>query len=162
MSDTPTLPKEPQVADWPSAPCSPSSDTPETDRKAHFMPTGPNQWLAVVDADVCEEMERQRNAARAMAGIWYNIHERQPEQGQIVTLYMSHRQMRQAVCDKGYSGGFKMPNCAGWECVGQHWGWMWSPCYVPPPSPEESKWREINSVNVRSAGTARDGKETES
>jgi hypothetical protein len=75
-------------------------------------------------------------------GRWYNIHEKQPEEGQIVSLWFSHRQIRQAVRAPEYSGGFKMPNCAGWECVGHHWGWMWSPQYIPEPTPEERKWRD--------------------
>lgn len=83
----------------------------------------------------------------SLHGEWYDIAVKQPEPGQIVTLFHSHRQVRQAVCAPEYGGGFKMPNCAGWECVGEHWGWMWSPQYVPDPERSEIRARFQNETS---------------
>ena len=39
------------------------SDTPETDATTHLMQQAPNQLRAVVDAEVAEKLERERNEA---------------------------------------------------------------------------------------------------
>lgn len=51
---------KPSRSDAPT--CSVSSDTPETDVATHLMQHAPNQWLAVVDAEFAEKLERERNA----------------------------------------------------------------------------------------------------
>lgn len=48
---------------------------------------------------------------------WISTQDAMPEEGQEVTVCMSHGQIRQVVKDKYYAGGWKQPNCSGWESV---------------------------------------------
>ena len=51
---------------------------------------------------------------------WVSTKDQLPQEGQEVTIRMMHGQIRQAVKDKGYAGGWRQPNCAGWEIVTWH------------------------------------------
>lgn len=70
--------------------------------------------------------------------VWNHIEVAQPEEGQRVTLYFQHGQLRDAVCAKDYAGGFKLANCQGWECAGSNWGNLWTATILSLPNTQLS------------------------
>lgn len=87
----------------------------------------------------------QMKGVAAVAGgfgvpaVWHHIDDKTPDEGQEVTLYHSHRQVRAAVKDKNYHGGFKERNCAGWQCTGPHWGFWWTASHILPPNTADQR-----------------------
>ncbi len=64
---------------------------------------------------------------------WFDIKDKQPRQGQTVSLLGFGGKVYQAKRNSRYFGGFEILNCAGGECTGEHWGRYWSPSYVSKP-----------------------------
>ena len=79
---------------------------------------------------------------------WISVDEMFPEDGEEVTVYGWDCQVRQVVRDSKYSGGWKQPNCTGWECVSFSSGlithWMRHKVVRPDGSggPKDAPWHE--------------------
>lgn len=84
---------------------------------------------------------------------WISIKERLPKDGEEVTVYLLSGQVKQAVRDSRF-GGWKQPNCAGWEQAGgiaiTHWtraklqrpsdgGWACGPTDAPWHKPSNDQ-----------------------
>lgn len=67
-----------------------------------------------VIGSICRQVE---GLFKRSADGWIATKDQLPQEGQEVTIRMVHGQIRQAVKDKGYAGGWRQPNCAGWEIV---------------------------------------------
>lgn len=78
---------------------------------------------------------------------WVSVDEKFPDDGEEVTVYCCDCQVRQVVRDSKYAGGWKQPNCTGWECVSlsSHFIIHWMRHKVPRPSgsggPKDAPWR---------------------
>jgi len=67
-----------------------------------------------VIGSICRQVE---GLFKRSADGWIATKDQLPQEGREVTIRMMHGQIRQAVKDKGYAGGWRQPNCAGWEIV---------------------------------------------
>lgn len=92
---------------------------------------------------------------------WIRTKDRLPEEGQEVTVRMSHGQIKQVVKDNHYCGGWKQVNCQGWEIVTWDAGSIthWRPEIFERPEmkgPKDAPWMTQN-LKVTGAPHTDDG-----
>jgi len=99
------------------------------------------------DKDQAEKADTASNSEfnEPLGTGWILTTERLPDEGQEVTIRMMHGQIKQVVKDKNYSGGWKQPNCQGWEHVSWHASTIthWRPEIFDHPTrtgPEDAPW----------------------
>jgi hypothetical protein len=79
---------------------------------------------------------------------WIETKDQLPEEGQEVTIYMQSGQILQVVKDKHFCGGWKQPNCCGWEMITWHPDSIthWRPEIIQRPSmtgPQDAPWMTV-------------------